>query len=315
MKLLHLGLMVNGRDEGLSAAFRKRFNGFGNYREFPITENVADKCNYSGFTPDAVFVQVQSDTIGKQNTVNVLGGLLKKYKEQGATVINWTGDIRNSVPSWMNQIKESVSLTCFSNERDVRNFHGDSKFLQIGIDPLTFKPRGLNKETDVVFMGNNYGNQFPLSSKRRELCKELRRYNVEIYGNYPQAVRSLNPDPKNPFPVQSEESKIYSRSKIAISMSHYQEPRYTSDRLLRAMGSGIMVLAHHYPDIEKDFQEGVHLETFKGWPEMHEKINYYLNNEKEREAIAQMGCEHIHNNFTYDNMVENIIKIHEDWKR
>ena len=95
-------------------------------------------------------------------------------------------------------------------------------------------------------------------------------------------------------------------------MSHYQIQRYTSDRLFRCTGSGVMVLAHNYPGIEKDFKVGTHLDVFDDFRQMHEKINHYLTHEKERKAIAKAGYEYAHKNCTYDNMVENIINIYNE---
>ena len=304
MKVLHCGLMVNGRNEGLSKAFRDLSS---EYWEFPLTKNLPNQI--TNLEPDIVFLQIQNDKIDGVHVNNLLGVPLTKLRAKGAFIINWTGDIRNTVPMWMKYFSQYVSLTCFSNERDARSFGDKAAFLQIGFDPETFKNWNVAHGHDVVFMGNHYGN-FPLSSDRMVMVNTLKHTGrFAVYGNYPGAVKALNPSPANPFPIQSQESQIYSNSKIGINYSHYNAERYTSDRMFRMLGSGVMVLSHNYKGIEKDFEVGKHLDVFNSIHELKEKINYYLLNEKERKQIAENGHKLAHSHFTYHNMVENIFNL------
>ena len=308
MKILHIGLMVNGRGEGLSAAFKKASTF---YAEFKLTSSLPAQIKSLPFNPDIVFLQIQNDQIGKVNATALLSGPLNELRKKGAFIVNWDGDIRNNLAAWKAPFARCCDVTAFSNERDIAKFKaGRAEFLQIGIDPEVFKKWDKINSKSIVFMGNDYGSQFPLGSLRREAVLSLnRRTDFASYGNYKGSSGNLNADPNNPFINQSHESKIYSSCKIAVSISHYKTDRYTSDRLLRCMGSGAFTLVHHYPGIEKDFEIGVHLDTFNDLKEMNEKIDYYMSHDKEREEIAESGYNHVHSNFTYDSMVENIIKL------
>ena len=308
MKVLHIGLTVNGRGEGLSKAFKEASE---EYFEFKVSESLPEQIK--DLDVDLVFCQIQGDKIGDRNTNALLNDALQGLKNKGAFVINWTGDIRQSYPNWMGGF--NADLTCFSNQRDIDTHQGNSDYLQIGIDPINFTRHIPNHERghDVVFMGNNYGTMFPLGNFRREAVNVLKSYNSGIYGNYTNSIESINADPNDAFPMQSKESKIYNNSKIGISISHFNVPRYTSDRLFRAMASGIMVLAHHYNGIEDEFKIGQHLDTFHGIVDMKEKIDYYLANSDRRKEIAMHGYEYVHSNFTYSNMVENIFKLYKKW--
>jgi spore maturation protein CgeB len=108
---------------------------------------------------------------------------------------------------------------------------------------------------------------------------------------------------------QAEESKAYRGIKIGINLSHFDEPKYSSDRILRIMGSGCLCLAKDYQFMP--FTDGEHLRTWKTFPELIELINYYLANEAERKQIAKQGQEYVKQNFTFDNMVKNLIEIYE----
>lgn len=306
MKVLHLGLMVNGRNEGLSKAFRDLST---EYWEYPLTKNLPNQI--TKHNPDIVFLQIQNDSIDGQDAYNLLNNPLSILSAGGAHIINWTGDCRNTVPKWMIKFSDLVDQTCFSNQRDVDAFPYPSLFLQIGFDPDTFKKWDDGQRHDLVFMGNNYGRQFPLGNERLGLVNQVKSLGGVVYGNYHGAKMALNPDPSNPFPIQSQESRIYSNSKIGVNYSHYNVDRYTSDRMFRMLGSGVMVLSHHYKGIEKDFEIGKHLDTFNGFNELREKVHYYLTHEEERLRIAEEGFKYAHSNFTYHNMVKNIFKLCE----
>ena len=305
MKIAMISLMVNGRDEGLSWALRREAT---QYAEFPVNTGAKRFLDNLSFVPDVLFLQIHHNQIDGFDTVKLLEGAVKRLQAEGTRVINWNGDIRHRFPQWMAIFPADVNA--FSNMRDVRQIPKNGKFLQIGIDPQVFKRWSKPTNEDVVFMGNNYGHQFPLGRYRIEAAAILRnKFGAKLYGNYEGSIENLNANPKDPFPNQSRESQIYSNCGIAISISHFNVERYTSDRLFRCMGSGAFTLAHHYTGIEQDFKIGKHLDTFKDHKEMEDKINYYLANPKERKQIADAGYKHVQENFTYANMSKNILEL------
>ena len=245
MNIVHCGIMVNGRNEGLSKAFKKVAN---RYAEIKLDKNAQKQLKAVDFEPDLIFFQIHNDTVDGVPTNELFD--LSKFD---CKIVNWNGDMRKRPPMWMKSFK---GIPAFSNMRDVEAIGG--KFLQIGIDDEVFKRWYNKRNDDIVFMGNNYGNTFPLGQYRKEAVMILQRRGAKIYGNYPNSNGNLNADPNNPFDKQSEESKIYSQCAIAISISHFNIDRYTSDRLLRCMGSGAFTLTHHYPGIlhDRDWETG-----------------------------------------------------------
>jgi len=312
MKLLHIGLCVN-RDKniGLSKAFRNRCE---KYEEFPISAELPNQVKSIDFKPDIVFCQIQSEELAKGvRTNDRLGGVMNSLMLGGAFILNWTGDIRNRIPDWMRWFP--CDVTCFSNMRDVNDFTKESEFLQIGIDPETFKLGYPHVNVpDIVYMANR-NPQFPLAGKRSQLVRRLQDHygsNFGLYGiGYPNPIDNLNADGRNPHANQSREAQVYNHTKIAISLSNYKVERYTSDRLLRCMGSGACTISHHYPGIEQDFKVGEHLETFHHLDDLIVKIDQLLADPKRRTEIALNGYKHIHENFTYHSMVQNIFDIYE----
>ena len=303
MKILHVGLCVDGKNEGLPFAL-KEASTF--YHEISTGDRDLQGKILSAidrYEFDIAFFQVQNEGIVHPKT-------FQDIKNKGIFTVNWSGDCRTGTPSWY--FKTNANLTLFTNERDVNNLHVSglkSDFLQIGIDPIVFNIHDQQREHhNVIYMGNHYGSQFPLGRERNMLVDMLVNGGHSVYGNGYRGVKgSLNGN-------QLEESIVYNNSDIAINHSHYNEDRYTSDRMFRILASGCFCLSHHYPGIEKDFEVGKHLATYRTFREMNEKIDFYLNNPEERKRIAKHGYTYCHKTFSYKNMVDNLIKLVEKYK-
>ena len=305
--LLHIG--CNAGSESMPKYFREQCD----YTELLLNGYLADNLNSLidlDKTPDIIFIQIQSDTIAGRNSNTFIGDQIRYFKNNGSFVINWTGDMRGNTPRWMTQFAHNVSATMFSNLKDVEFFKSagmPTGFLQQGIDTNIFTPEGDKADVpDIVFLANNYANQFPLSRYRRNAVNRLRAHygnRFKVFGN------GWGSDSGNVNSSQYEESKVYRGCKIAISISHFDADRYFSDRLGRAMCSGAMVLSHNYQGLERDFEVENHLDIFGNLDEMVSSIDYYLANDDKRKEIAKSGQEHASKEFSYQNVVKQIIEL------
>ena len=307
MRILHVGLCVNYKDEGLNYALRR---GFDDYQELNTGEKNLNQriLSMDGF--DVAFFQIQAENIVSPAT-------FAELRARGVFTVNWSGDMRNGTPSWY--FTTGADLTLFSNEQDVHNCRTrglKSDFLQIGIDPEAYNRFGEPRPArEVVFMANNYGGQFPLGGERQNLIRTLQsRYGNRfgVYGNgWQGAAGNLN---ATSLEGQREEARYYNSAKIAINHSHFNCCRYTSDRMFRILGSGCFCLTHHYHGIEKDFQIGEQLITYTGFQDMIGKIDYYLSSDADRQRIADAGYLHCQANFTYKNMSDNLKNLIKRWQ-
>lgn len=313
MKLFHIGLSAAETPEnGLQKAFREVFP---EYREINCGHKdlnnevirIAEE-----FRPDIVWMQIQCEGI-----LHV--GTARKLKELGCFVMNWTGDVRATVPPWMIEMGPHIDLTLFSNYTDVldcRKRGIKSGFLQIGIDPEIYNRNGpVSTTQDIVFMGNNYGQgQFPLSSFRAQMVHTLKSRFKDRFGLYGTGWNSPRAN-GNYLGNQRGEAAIYRGCKIAINCSHFDYSRYSSDRLFRAMASGAFVLTKWYPNIEADFIDREHLVVWHNMADLVQKCEYYLRQEEERKEIAAEGCRLAHNRDTFKNMCENIKQLYLTYKQ
>lgn len=312
-KIFHLGLCVNTPPlNGLQTAFIRNSS---EYQELSVgvlnvNENAIQMVR--SFKPDIIFMQIQQEGVIREETV-------LEFKKNGAFVVNFTGDVRFPIPDWYYKLGRHIDFTLFSNMTDVEKMNEDkvpSRYLEIGIDPLIYTNTGsLSPSRNIVFFGNNYGeHKFPMSQYRIQMVQFLKEKfgdNFGVFGNgWSRADGNLNHS-------QHEEASAYRAAKIAINVSHFEYKKYSSDRLLRILATGVPIcLAKWYPDIENDFTDGYHLRIWRNLDELQALCNYYLDekNNEERMLIAKQGFELAHSKFTFDNMVLNLIEIFENSK-
>lgn len=106
----------------------------------------------------------------------------------------------------------------------------------------------------------------------------------------------------NSFIGRVDYSKIYdyySKSRIVVN---YPINNDINMRMFEAMGAGALVVTSRIRNngFNAIFKENEHLVVFDDiFEDMMKKINFYLNNTKAREKIAQCGFEYVRNNHTY----------------
>lgn len=294
MKFLHIGMSIG--NNGHAQGFRQVFD---DYDEIYVGSPTLND-EIMSRSPDLVFIQKQDRGISEEALIH-----LKKT----AFVINWTGDVRSRIPNYIFEYGKHVDLTCFSNMNDVhtlRKLGYNAEFLQIGFDPAIYYPSACEKDLDVVFMGNNVGT-FPLSKLRIDMVRKLK----EVYGDRFKAFGNGMPD-GNLMGNQPGEADIYRRAKIGINLSHFDYERYTSDRLFRMLGCGILVATHEYKGIYNDFNPH-DFAVWNNFDELKQQIDYYLVNGDARRKIANNGHQKAMGKHKFSDMARDIIKLYEQY--
>ena len=159
-----------------------------------------------------------------------------------------------------------------------------------GYDSSVFFKEDIKKEYDVVFFG------MP-TTKRLDMLSKLD--GVTMFGNgWPEKFNS------RPHVVNGKLRDVINKSRIVLNLVH---SNIFSDRVVMTCGCGTFLLSEYCSDLDKYFENGKHLVTFKNIDECSELINYYLNNGKDkREEIARNGMEFVSENHTWSNCINNI---------
>lgn len=261
-RVLHLALHDPGTAEeqpSLKVALRSLCRDADAYREIDWVKIGPDEARRQlllqceAFRPTLVFGQIQTPGV---MTPECLRGC-KEHLPPEAVVVLWNGDLREceSHPSmrWQVECGEAADLTLVTNTAGPRWLAARgvaAGYLQIGYDPDRYRPDapGGPSTPAVVFLGSNYqalGYDAPL---RQELAVRLYEATGGEFAAYgyqwsgPWARARLR---------QHEEAPVYCKAALAVGVSlHNDVPRYTSDRTMRALGSGAVYAIKWFPDME-----------------------------------------------------------------
>lgn len=107
-------------------------------------------------------------------------------------------------------------------------------------------------------------------------------------------------------------NQLYGSSKVVVGDTlclNFDYPYYWSDRVYETMGRGGFIIHPYIEGMEEHFEDGKHLIFYEygDFNDLNFKINYYLENDTEREAIRKAGFEHVKKNHTYTNRWRTII--------
>jgi glycosyltransferase involved in cell wall biosynthesis len=168
-----------------------------------------------------------------------------------------------------------------------------------------------DKRYEVTFVGGLGTENF---SKRTYFLNDLLdKIDVKWWGywwSYGRDWSKLSDFPKLEAIFQGSTSglemfQIYKDSKIVLN--DYVDTANGigfNQRMFEVMGCGGFMLTRDAPNFEDTFPSGI-FATYKDEKDLLEKITYYLENEKEREAIAKKGQEFVLENFDYENIVDD----------
>lgn len=165
------------------------------------------------------------------------------------------------------------------------------------VDPVEHPPY------DVVFVGSKgYHPEWPY---RPKLVEFLEHVYGDRFGHYGGDGRgTLRGMPLN---------RLYSDTPVAVGDSlciGFNYPYYWSDRVFETTGRGGFIIHPYIKGMEECFEPGKEIVfyQFDNFLELKEKIDYYLFNVDEREAIRMAGHERTKRDHTYLNRWRTILE-------
>jgi hypothetical protein len=256
-------------------------------------------CEY--FQPDIIFVR---------EPTGVDTYFWNRFRHR-AIVVGLIGSNTSHPNHWLSHNFDVI----FSLTNEYRNFFGvqgiPSFLFSFGVDERVYKELSdiPGKKYDVTFVGLLGSG---VQANKSRLMEELaNRFNFKWWG-------PTNVDP-SAFPelykcyqgVTSgvEMLKIYRLSKIVVN--DYVD---TSNgvavnlRLYEVINTGSFLLTRYAENLSGIFKPGM-LHTYKDVEECISRINYFLENEKERESAAKMVTDWALENLSYKDKISDIAEI------
>lgn len=186
-------------------------------------------------------------------------------------------------------------------------------------DEQQYYPMNCDKTIDVSFVGKMYDNRRIILEK---LVYDFPTVKFRFYGEYApfrKIIKYLrwfaSPRIKECFVNKnipfSEVNKVYNSSKIVLDIHCERSKDGWSSRLPEISATGVFQIVDSNPSIEEEL--GTDFVTFKNYEELKEKIDYYLNNEAEREIMAEKEWNRIKGMTRYNDAV-TVLKVlnHEE---
>lgn len=161
---------------------------------------------------------------------------------------------------------------------------------------------------DRAAMAHLYlGNKVTEQERLRLLKRVSEAYSLDLY-----TASDFSPLPRANYrglaKSTTEMPKIFHLSKINLNFTSKPIRTGLPLRLWDILGAGGFVLTNFQSEIPEYFEVGKDLDIYASEEELMEKIRYYLEHEKERQAIAESGYRKAKEQYSLELRVKQILK-------
>jgi len=249
---------------------------------------------------DVIFTYLSGELISPE--------AMQKLSSFGVQMINlalndkesFIGKIINGQATGMLDICRYFDICWTSTEDALKKYCVEGAqpiYLPEGANPEIHKPYNLEKNIDVSFVGQRYGN-------RPAIIQALKDHgiHVEAFGKgWPTG------------PLSTEEMvKTYSRSKINLGfggVAGHQDTFCLKGRDFEIPMSGGLYLTEYSPELERVFEIEKEILTYRTFDELVKKIQYLLDHPDEAEAIRKAGHRRAVSEHTWKMRFEKIFTL------
>ena len=169
--------------------------------------------------------------------------------------------------------------------------------------PKHFHPRSVEKKYDVGFSGALHGNgkiKGPTEDLRDRIHEKLKETNYNLFWNSSNTL----------------EYRIHSTEEYATKINESKAWLATtgpvddvSPRYFEVIMSKTLLLCNKMPEAYEDiFEDGKNCVMFdNNLSDFHEKLNFYLQNDKEREILVENAYNEFINKYTWKHMASRLL--------
>ncbi len=199
------------------------------------------------------------------------------------------------------QLKERVShydivFTYSKEEIEIlNNMSVSALYSYMGYDDTVYYPLDLEKDIDICFVGTMYGERRDILEK---IAKDFPHYKIAFYGKYASPLHTdeyfrwvRDPEIHRAFMnknlKRAEVNELYNSSKICLNINRNNMSKEWTPRIVEIMGTNSFQIVKRNSLIEKDFHDCVCM--YDGYDDLKRNIEYYLEHDEERKAMAEKG--------------------------
>jgi len=183
--------------------------------------------------------------------------------------------------------------------------HRNASYLPHAAEPIAYPKFEILKKYDLCFIGHiqEYHKGNGINMTRVDVLDHMFKKFPNFY------FGSRNPvwPEKNMF---EDAAKRFCESKVVFNISIGDDANM---RFFETLITGSLLLTNDIPELKNlesyGFFQGRHYETYHSLEEAEQMVQYYIENDKEREVIAKAGYHQALKNGTYKSRIDEILKI------
>lgn len=257
------------------------------------------RAEFQRFKPDTVFVFFRD-----------LPALLASEFSREARIVIWCEEALESLDGSIVDYFQLADVVCMSNparfhwlrERGLDNM----AFLMSGFAPRFHHPAPAQKKRrDVAFIGGP-GRR---GQRATFLARVAERFDTEVFGMHWDRWPHLTGKLRVRSAVKNRGyAKVCATSRIVLGVNEVNDDDYYfSNRTFLTLACGGFHLTHYVPKLENVFRHGEHLAWFHDDDEALEQIDYWLQRDDERAAVAAGGHAEAMEHHRYEHRVARVL--------
>lgn len=218
--------------------------------------------------------------------------------------------IRDTLPDYLKGYFEAI----MEGQRDIYGVNIIDKMLTSDILEQLQHYFKLDKSEDsfsdlgLIFSTTTLGFKIAQLQRYHNLIELSKRHNVSLYTNSDTSdlIRVIN---KGSVDYWSEMPVVFRNSKINLNMTIPNIKSGIPLRCFDVMGSGGFLLTNFQAEIPLFFEDGKDLVCYHSQEDLLEKVEYYLEHDEEREAIARSGYEKVRRDHNYVDRIDELLEV------
>ena len=180
------------------------------------------------------------------------------------------------------------------------------KFMPAGVDPEIDYPIDVERQIDLLFLGNH-------GSTKQSRSDVLVKLDQEFDGLWIGGHGWGRIDLRHRFggAYKGDFKQWVSRAKISLCLmpnEHMHLEMYQTSRVARTLATRSFALTSYTPGTEKLYTRKVHLDWYTCYEELVDLIHYWLEHDEEREHVARQGYEHVLKNYTLKQFAGQVLR-------
>ena len=245
--------------------------------------------------------------------------VIRELKQKGrTTVVQWFPDALSNFGR--HYVLAADYDAYFFNDEYIARFFRDKLKQRAYLLPEACNPMWHRRVELTAEDKERYGCDLTVAANlywyRALIWEHFLDYDFKIWGAYaPRWLESpVRERYQNHYVAEEEKAKAFNAAKIVLNTMHFAVIEGFNARRFEAAGCGAFQIADWKPNLQEYFEPEKEIVTFRTLDELKEKVDYYLEHDRERQAIADRAYARAHDEHTHKRRLQRLLEVVFDGK-